>query len=412
MRVAVCAVNSASGYSGGRYHAWMMTEALASRGHQVTVWTNNVPAFLEDFSSFPGHPSIELHRSPDFRHPPTGPFDVVVLIPHRGEHSFFPKVLLLARRHRARLVLLNFETPNWFNELSPEPKDASLWSLWVEASRVADLILSLAAESTRYARDFYTDTPSWTLFRHCYPGINSLAADEVGPGLRERQIICITRFVQGERHKGGRDLLNAVGPGMACYKLAILIGTGTADPDFKESLVKRAKQFGITVRFLHRLSDREKFWEIKRSALMLFLSYFEGFGYPPVEALYCGVPCIAYDLPVLREVSGEGLIYVAPGDVTALQDAIHKVLAGEHEPPVPLSEHIAPVARFEAYANRLEDLMQELAALPNEPGVVSASAGLHWRWQLVKCQLQNKRRWVRHAAFSAVRRVRRKLLPA
>jgi glycosyltransferase involved in cell wall biosynthesis len=59
------------------------------------------------------------------------------------------------------------------------------------------------------------------------------------------------------------------------------------------------------------LTDLEKFREFKSSRLMVFLSHFEGFGYPPVEALYCGVPCVARPLPVLREVNGQYLHYLS-----------------------------------------------------------------------------------------------------
>ena len=34
---------------------------------------------------------------------------------------------------------------------------------------------------------------------------------------------------------------------------------------------------------------------------MVFPTRFEGFGLPPAEALYCGRPCLAYDIPILRE---------------------------------------------------------------------------------------------------------------
>jgi len=55
----------------------------------------------------------------------------------------------------------------------------------------------------------------------------------------------------------------------------------------------------------------------------LFPSLAEGFGLPPLEALACGCPVVASDLPVMREVLGpEGAEFVPPADVSALAKAV------------------------------------------------------------------------------------------
>ena len=54
-------------------------------------------------------------------------------------------------------------------------------------------------------------------------------------------------------------------------------------------------------------------------------SWLEGFGLPPVEGLAAGAPAIVSDLPVLREVLGDGALYVPPGDAEALSAALLSV---------------------------------------------------------------------------------------
>lgn len=56
------------------------------------------------------------------------------------------------------------------------------------------------------------------------------------------------------------------------------------------------------------------------ASLLVFPSLDEGFGLPPLEALACGVPVVANDLPVLREVLG---------DQVTLCDASHDSTLGE-----------------------------------------------------------------------------------
>jgi glycosyltransferase involved in cell wall biosynthesis len=51
----------------------------------------------------------------------------------------------------------------------------------------------------------------------------------------------------------------------------------------------------------------------RRSTLVLQPSDAEGFGLPVAEAMACGTPVVASDLPVLREVGGEAARYCPPG---------------------------------------------------------------------------------------------------
>jgi glycosyltransferase involved in cell wall biosynthesis len=63
-----------------------------------------------------------------------------------------------------------------------------------------------------------------------------------------------------------------------------------------------------------------------RGALALcFPSVAEGFGLPVLEALGAGVPVIASDLPVLREVGGDAVLFVPVGDDEALANAFDAV---------------------------------------------------------------------------------------
>ena len=71
-----------------------------------------------------------------------------------------------------------------------------------------------------------------------------------------------------------------------------------------------------------RCSDRELSTWLRHAKALLFPSFTEGFGMPLVEALALGVPVIASDLPVFREIAGAIPEYLDPLDGLAWQSAI------------------------------------------------------------------------------------------
>jgi glycosyltransferase involved in cell wall biosynthesis len=55
----------------------------------------------------------------------------------------------------------------------------------------------------------------------------------------------------------------------------------------------------------------------RRATLLLHTAEAEGFGLPLIEAMACGCPVVASDLPVLREVGGAATSYCPVADVSA-----------------------------------------------------------------------------------------------
>lgn len=62
------------------------------------------------------------------------------------------------------------------------------------------------------------------------------------------------------------------------------------------------------------------------SDILVYPSLLEGFGLPIVEAMRCGVPVIASDIPVLAEVSGGAAVLVNPQDAQQWAEKIFEVL--------------------------------------------------------------------------------------
>ncbi|HEX5044847.1 MAG TPA: glycosyltransferase family 1 protein, partial [Candidatus Polarisedimenticolaceae bacterium] len=64
----------------------------------------------------------------------------------------------------------------------------------------------------------------------------------------------------------------------------------------------------------------------RRAAAVLCLSLAESFGMPQLEAMACGAPVVASDLPVFREIAGDAAVYADPTDVASMASAVAAVL--------------------------------------------------------------------------------------
>ena len=65
---------------------------------------------------------------------------------------------------------------------------------------------------------------------------------------------------------------------------------------------------------------------LRRAALLAYPSVYEGFGFPPLQAMAAGVPVVATRAGSLPEVLGDAAVLVEVGDADALAGALDRVL--------------------------------------------------------------------------------------
>lgn len=65
------------------------------------------------------------------------------------------------------------------------------------------------------------------------------------------------------------------------------------------------------------------------SLALLYPSYYEGFGIPPIEAMACGCPVIVSNTSSLPEVCSDAAVYIEPGNVDSIKDGMEKILNNE-----------------------------------------------------------------------------------
>lgn len=73
------------------------------------------------------------------------------------------------------------------------------------------------------------------------------------------------------------------------------------------------------------LSDDEIVCEYKKCDIVSFISLYEGFGMPVIEANAVGRPVICSDIPVLREVAPNAALFANPYDVESIKSTFLKL---------------------------------------------------------------------------------------
>ena len=85
-------------------------------------------------------------------------------------------------------------------------------------------------------------------------------------------------------------------------------------------------QQNTNIHYLGRVTDEELVNLYNQAICFIFPSLYEGFGLPPIEAMSCGCPVLASDIPVLKEVCGDAAIYFDPNNTDDIRQAIRQAL--------------------------------------------------------------------------------------
>lgn len=130
------------------------------------------------------------------------------------------------------------------------------------------------------------------------------------------------------KHKGIYDLLRILEIVCKTRPNTKLVICGHGEETSKINELIRKKKLENNVFLPGFVQENEKWKILCSSRIFVFPSRLEGWGIAIAEAMACGLPVIAYDLPIYKEVFGDRLITVPLGDVDAM--AKHIILLLEN----------------------------------------------------------------------------------
>ncbi len=318
---------------GGRYSLIKFAEALAERGHSVTLACTRYPVY---FGGDTNRMRLKIRRQVPNLFRGCGlldrlwskAYDALVLSSFVGREKFdyilglqtedAIRAVKLKTKHHIPVANFVFETPMWlervWKDFEGNRKSTATWEKFRESLLASDRIIANSALTE-------AETETWVGRRPdcvAHPGIDKSLADSVPEQAKCYQAVYVGAL---EERKNISEAIVATSK-LGRRPELVICGEG----EMKRPLAKLARRLKVPCRFKGVVTDYDKWVEIKRSLFMVFPTSFEGFGMPPAEALYCRIPCIASDLPVLRHVYQDSLEYFTPHNTEELAERMRFLL--------------------------------------------------------------------------------------
>lgn len=108
----------------------------------------------------------------------------------------------------------------------------------------------------------------------------------------------------------------------------VLVANGGWNNEALLFTINKAISDGYDIRILSSVLEEQLIALYSGAAVYTQLSYYEGFGLTPLEAMACGAPVLLSDISVFREVFGDCVEYVNPNNDKAVQQAMSRILRG------------------------------------------------------------------------------------
>jgi glycosyltransferase involved in cell wall biosynthesis len=331
--------NNAPHASGGGYYAiFKFAEFLARRGNKVFIYAVNDLGWVENTDNLNVYYRPSISRDNRLSRKLDKLLEIACdrfLLP-RLATQFAPdwilgvlkesaiKAVQLGRDCQRPVANFIYECPSWLREIYGEDVyqasnnvfTRKLWAQTKEAYLASDVLFPNSVLSQQYNQQWLN---SVTVSPPIYPGVDEAQMPFDGPlePVTGRTVLFVGRLAP---EKNIHHLIEAWRQLPADVVLHIA-GSG---PLLAE-LQRLAADLPNVI--LHGYVSDDRLWALFRSANMLVCpTQFEGFGMPPMQALYFQKPCLVSDLPIFRSIYGDHIDYFPIGDIDALAQGIVRIL--------------------------------------------------------------------------------------
>jgi len=205
-----------------------------------------------------------------------------------------------------------------------------------------------------------------------YPGVARCFRPEPEPHVREeirarlgidQDSIALLHVGQASYKNAGKliEILAALRTRKKSLKLIV---TAT----LKDSVRTAAQRLGVAEMVLELSAPNdESLTDLYRACdVFVFPSWYEGFGWPPLEAMACGLPVVSSDKGSLTEVLGNAALLCDPGDTRGFAAAIEELIGSRELAQRQIAAGIKRAAGYtwEKTAGEMLKIYNQIAATP------------------------------------------------
>ncbi|RZK52787.1 MAG: glycosyltransferase family 1 protein [Pedobacter sp.] len=193
----------------------------------------------------------------------------------------------------------------------------------------ADRIIAISEKTKEDVVELYNINPSKidVIYQSCDDSFKTLSSTAEKEKIRKKYQLPDNYILNVGTIEARKNLLLIIKalPKIAHECKLVVVGRET---DYTLLVKKEIEKLGLQHRviFLKSVPFTDLPLIYQLADLFVLPSYYEGFGIPIIEALYCNVPVVAATGSCLEEAGGPNSIYVSPDDEIALANSINKVL--------------------------------------------------------------------------------------
>ncbi len=194
--------------------------------------------------------------------------------------------------------------------------------------------------------------------RVVYCGVSALEVDENSPNRYGSYILAVSSL---EPRKNLENLILAYRR-LSPPGIRLVVAGSCNDRVFGNSATAGLSGNDGDVIFTGYITDTELATLYRHALVLVYPSFYEGFGLPPLEAMAQGCPVVTSCVASLPEVCGEAAVYVDPHDVEDIRRGIQKVISdrGLREELEKKGMERAKLFSWKASARRLLDVIREV----------------------------------------------------
>jgi glycosyltransferase involved in cell wall biosynthesis len=200
------------------------------------------------------------------------------------------------------------------------------------AAANADKVIVVSNETKNDLVNFYHTDPEkiTVIYPACNPQFYTEASRETKQlvmgkyQLPEKYILHVGAFFPRKNQKNTLEAFAKIA-GDVGYDLVLAGGQGDTDEEIQQLIEKHG--LSSRVKIIRGISNEHMPALYQMSSLLIFPSYFEGFGAPVLEALFSKVPVITTKGGCFEEVGGKAAYYVNPSSADEIAAAIKLILS-------------------------------------------------------------------------------------